>query len=88
MILSKSQQDKIVAAVKNKITFTSCLACKSEAGFEAGDILELRQYNEGLRLDGALIIPVISCMCKHCGHTQLFSAIRLGVVHPNGKLAV
>lgn len=88
MILNKHQQDKIVTAIKSKITFTTCLVCKSETGFEAGDILELRQYNEGLRLDGALIIPVVTCMCKNCGHTQYFSAIKLGIVHPNGKLAI
>jgi|LakMenEpi03Aug12_release.lakeMendotaPanAssembly.Ray.scaffolds.fasta_scaffold4292745_1 hypothetical protein len=88
MLLTETQSKKVIAAINNKIKWDNCSVCKHPPHYQSGTFLELREYNEGVKIDGAPITPLIPVYCKHCGHTQLFSAIMLGLVDGNGKVLI
>lgn len=65
-----------------------CPVCKTPGPWALGSVCELRDYHEGTLVGGGPVTPLVSVHCSNCGHTMLFSAIRLGVVdQATGKLA-
>ena len=45
---------------------------------------EIKEYHGGADIGGAPIVPLVMVTCGLCTGTQLFNAIALGVVSPEG----
>lgn len=60
-----------------------CPICISSTVWGIGDIVEVRDFNEGNHCPGAAITPLVQINCQNCGHVVLFNAIVLGVVDRN-----
>ena len=63
---------------------SGCPVCR-KGNFVVNDtIFELREFQGGgLYIgDQYSILPVISVVCNHCGHTLFFNAVLLGLVKP------
>lgn len=59
-----------------------CPACTQPGPWAIGTVCELREFNQGSLVVGGPVTPLVSVSCSNCGATQLFNAIRLGVVDP------
>jgi hypothetical protein len=86
--LNKSQQklisERITSVWKGK---RDCPICIESTVWWIGNIVEVREYNEGNRCSGAAITPLVQVQCDKCSHVVLFNAISLGVVDPEtGKV--
>ena len=84
MTLNDSQRKLIIERVtsvwKGK---RDCPICTSSAVRSIGNIVGVREFNEGNNCPGAAITPLLQVLCTTCGHTVLFNAIALGVVDPH-----
>ncbi len=64
-----------------------CPICITPTKWGIGNLVEVREFNEGNHCPGAAITPLIQVKCNNCGYTVLFNAIALGVVDPDtGKV--
>jgi hypothetical protein len=65
-----------------------CQVCTSTMSWGiVRDLVELRGYYEGIRMEGGPSWPMVAVMCEHCGHTVLINAVRLGLIDPDtGKV--
>ena len=88
MKLNDSQRklilEKVMSVWKGK---RNCPICIESTVWWIGNIVEVREYNEGNRCSGAAITPLVQVQCDKCSHVVLFNAISLGVVDPEtGKV--
>jgi hypothetical protein len=88
MQLTEAQQQLIVRQLQNVWKGArACPACAQPTKWEIGGIMELREYHEGNVVLGGSLTPVVVVVCEKCGGTQLFNAIKLGLVDINsGKI--
>lgn len=81
MTLNESQRklikDRVLAVWKGK---RECMICINPTVWNIGDVVEVREFNEGNHCPGAPIFPLVQIQCKTCGHVVMFNAIALGVV--------
>ena len=82
MQLNDKEREIVLAKFGELAPDAICPICESGELHVMDTIFELREYQGGqLKLGGRTsIIPVIPASCPECGHIQLFSAVRLGVV--------
>jgi translation initiation factor 2 beta subunit (eIF-2beta)/eIF-5 len=88
MQLSEAQKQLIIGQIQ-KVWKTNikCPICQKIAKREIAGIMELRDYHEGNFIVGGGVTPVVTVVCSECGSTQLFNAIKLGIVDKStGKL--
>lgn len=88
MTLNDSQRkliiERLTSVWKGK---RDCPICTAPVVWRIGNLVEVREYNEGNHCPGAAITPLLQVQCDKCGHVVLFNAIALGVVDPDtGKV--
>lgn len=88
MKLNESQRKLIIEKVRSAWNGKrECPICINSTVWAIGDIVEVRDYNEGIHCPGAAITPLVQVQCEKCGHVVLFNAIALGVVdHHTAKV--
>lgn len=85
--------EKLIEVLKNKIEpfkkgYFKCAVCEHNV-LNLGSIVELRTWNDGVFVEGAPTVPAVSLQCDRCGHIQLHSAIKLGLVNmQTGKIEI
>jgi len=81
MQLSEAQKQLVIRKIQNVLERqTRCPICQEISKKEIAGIMELRDYHEGNFIVGGGVTPVVTVVCSICGGTQLFNAIKLGVV--------
>ncbi len=88
MQLSEDQKQLVIRKIKNVLkNQAKCPMCQETSKKEIAGIMELRDYHEGNFIVGGGVTPVVTVVCSICGGTQLFNAIKLGVVDKStGKI--
>ena len=88
MTLNDSQRKLIIEKMKSVWKGKrDCPICIESTVWCIGNLVEVRDYNEGNHCPGAAITPLVQVQCEKCGHVVLFNAIALGVVdHHTAKV--
>lgn len=88
MKLNDSQRKLIIEKVRSAWNGKrECPICINSTVWAIGNLVEVRDYNEGNHCPGAAITPLVQVQCEKCGHVVLFNAIALGVVdHHTAKV--
>lgn len=81
MKLDGNQQKQVIDALNLHLLVQGCSVCK-HSDWEVNDtVFEMREFFGGNMVIGpSSIVPVIYVMCKNCGNSLLFNALRLGIV--------
>jgi hypothetical protein len=87
MNLSQEQQEKIRQAVREKWGEPPppCSMCGSRSWEIAGQIFELREFQQGALVAGGAqtLYPVVPILCGNCGNTIFLNAIKAGLLSHN-----
>ena len=63
-----------------------CTVCGGQTWQSNDKVFELRESRGGDVMMGGPVYPVMTLVCKRCGHVLLFDAITVGIVkHAEGK---
>ncbi|MFQ5794803.1 MAG: hypothetical protein ACE5JP_07125 [Candidatus Bipolaricaulia bacterium] len=85
MELNKEQIQQLAKHLNEKWPSPrNCYVCNDTQWEISNKVFEIREFFGGALTAGP-VIPIIVLVCKNCGHTVFFSAMRLGVVKPEEK---
>lgn len=76
---------RISKVLRERGCLKACPACGSNQFELTSGPVEMREFNEGIRIDGAPITPLVLIICSACAHAQFFHAMRLGIIGANGR---
>src|ERR1041384_5773082 len=84
MKMTPQQSTKAVAALNGIWRQPRrCEVCHQTDWSITPTIFELREFHGGdINLAASELLPLIAAACTTCGHTIMFSAIKLGIVTP------
>jgi hypothetical protein len=85
--MNSEQHARLTEIVSTKIggKFKCPICPDTTHSLLVGVPVEMREFNEGLSLGGATIVPFVPLTCSGCSYSILLSAMTLGILDSRGK---